>query len=156
MNKMDKDKLGKIQLKGLSEENIWLYIKRYLEDEKKAESLMKAARQSRIHGLLRIPIIALMLGILYEERKELPRTQTEIIREIIKIYIQPAKEKGVELPDEDEMLYVLGELSWKALQADTHQLLIKKVNHYLNRSMIGSTKLCTNSITNYECNIKLC
>ena len=132
MGKKDKDKLDvKIQLRGLSRENILLYIEKYLDGEK-AKSLMKAAEKSRISQLLRIPMIALMLCILYEERKQLPRTQTEIIQEIIQIYIQRAKEKGVELSDEAEMLYVLGELSWEALQRDTHQLLIKKVIHSSN------------------------
>ena len=134
MNKRDKNKLdGKIQLRGLSQENILLYIRRHLEDKEKAESLMKAAERSQTNELLRIPIIALMLCILYKETKQLPRTQTEIIKEIIQIYIKRAKEKGVELPDEDEMLFVLGKLSWNALRRDTHQLLIKKVNYSLNQ-----------------------
>ena len=129
MDKKDKKKLdGEIQLRGLSEKNIRLYIERYLDGEK-AKSLIKAVKRSRISQLLRIPIIALMLCILHEERKQLPRTQTEIIQEIIQIYIKRAKAKGVELPDEEEMLYVLGELSWEALQRDKHHLLIKKVIH---------------------------
>ena len=133
MDKKDIDKLdGKIQLRGLSQENIRLYIERYLNGEK-AESLMKAAERSGTDELLRIPIITLMLCILYEERKHLPRTQTEIIQEIIQIYIKRAKEKGVDLPDEDKMMYILGELSWEALRRDTHQLLIKKVNYSLNQ-----------------------
>ena len=96
MDKKDKDKLdGQIQLRGLSQDNIRLYIEKYLDGEK-AESLMKAAERSGTDELLRIPIIALMLCILYEERKHLPRTQTEIIQEIIQIYIKRAKEKGVQ------------------------------------------------------------
>ena len=130
MHKKDKNKLdAKIQLRGLSQENIRRYIERHLEDRETAESLMEAAERSRIFDLLRIPIIALMLCILYKERKQLPRTQTEIIWEIIQIYIKRAKEKGVELPNEEEMLYVLGELSWEALRRNTHQLLIRKVIH---------------------------
>ena len=136
MDKKDKDKLdGEIQIRGLSKENIRLYIERYLGAEK-AESLITSAVRSRISQLLRIPIIALMLCILYEERKQLPRTQTEIIREIIQIYIKRAREKGVELPDEEEMFYVLGELSWLALQRKTHQLLIKKVINSVHQSLI--------------------
>ena len=132
MDKKDKDELdGKIQLRGLSQKNIQQYIERYL-DRKKAESLMKAAKKSRISGLLWTPIIALMLCILYEERKQLPRTQAEIIKAIIQIYIKRAKEKGVELPNEDEMMCILGQLSWEALRRKTHQLLIKKVIYFSN------------------------
>ena len=145
MNKKDKNKLdGKIQLRGLSRENIQLYTERHL-DREKAESLMKAAERSRIFDLLRIPIIALMLCILYKERKQLPRTQTEIIKEIIQMYIKRAKEKGVDLPDEEEMLYVLGELSWEALQRDTHQLLFKKVIHSPNKYQLRHVSLLGNS-----------
>ena len=128
MDKKDKDKLdGKIQNRGLSEEQIEVYIERILDDKKKTKSLIEAAHRSDIEQLLRIPIVALMLCILYKEEKQLPRTQTKIIQQIIQIYIKRAKEKGVELPAENTILDVLGALSWEALQRKTHQLLIKKV-----------------------------
>ena len=136
MDKKDKEKLnGEIQNRGLSQTKIALYIGNYL-DEQKTKSLIEAAERSGIKELLRIPIVALMLCILYNEEKQLPRTQTKIIRQIIQIYIKRAKEKGVELPDEDTILDVLGALSWEALRRDTHQLLIKKVIYCSNKTSV--------------------
>ena len=72
MDKKDKEKLdGEIQNRGLSPAKIALYIGKYL-DEEKAKSLIEAAERSDIEELLRIPIIALMLCILYDEEKQLP------------------------------------------------------------------------------------
>ena len=127
MTEADKKKMsGEIQNRGLSKQNIQMYLQRYIGHDE-SESLMKAAEKSGTDELLRIPIIALMLSILYLEMDSLPKTQTKIICGIIKMYIQRAKEKGVELPPEDDMMYILGELSWEALQRKTHQLLFKKV-----------------------------
>ena len=131
MTEADKKKMsGEIQIRGLSKQNIQMYLKRYIGHDK-SESLMKAAEKSGIHELLRTPIIALMLSILYLEMDSLPKTQTKIICGIIKMYIKRAKEKGVELPPEDDMMYILGELSWEALQRKIHQLLFKKVSNPL-------------------------
>ena len=92
-----------------------------------SEGFKKKAKKRGIYDLLRIPILLLMLSVLYIETGSLPERRSDIMWEIIQIYIKRAKEKGVPIENPDELLCHLGELSYDASQRDTHRLLIKKV-----------------------------
>ena len=144
LEKSDVDKIdGEIQITGLSEENIVKCATRYLQsllvshsDRKSAENasgnLIQQARNAGIDELLRIPIILLMVCVLFSNEQSLPNTKTGIVWEIIKMCMDRSTLKHMGLKWNDihkinEMLFILGELSWMALQKDTKQLLIRKV-----------------------------
>ena len=101
IDKKDRGKLdGEIQIKGLSDENIARCTENYLGDKAESKNLTEAAEKSGIQGLLRIPIILLMLCILSRDRRSLPvksplpETKTDILVEIIKLYVKRALEKS--------------------------------------------------------------
>ena len=147
LEKMDRKKLdGEIQIKGLSDEGIEECINRYFDMQEKSQSLeigtskeepsqtvlkrrdlIKKVKNRDIYGFLRIPILLLMFMVLYTETGSLPERRSDIMWEIIQIYIKRAEEKGVPIENPDELLRHLGKLSYDASQRDTHQLMIKKV-----------------------------
>ena len=140
IGKKDKKKLdGEIQIKGLSDESVDECIKRYFDYEEvsqpaadnenpapTSEGFKKKAKKRGIYDLLKIPILLLMLSVLYIETESLPERRSDIMWEIIQIYIKRAKEKGIPIKKLDELLCHLGELSYDASQR-LHRLLIKKV-----------------------------
>ena len=133
MDKDDREQMdGEIQIKGLSRESIREYANIYLENEEKCEDLLERAHSAGIYELLRIPIILLMVCVLYYTTEELPSSKTKIIWKLILMCIDRSAlkhlgKKANEITNLDEMLYLLGKLSWEAFQRDTKQLLIKKV-----------------------------
>ena len=145
----DKKKLdGEIQIKGLSDESIEELVERYFDEPEvsqqggtnedpapTSEGFKKKAKKRGIYGLLRIPMLLLMLSVLYVETGSLPERRSDIMWEIIQIYIKRAEEKGIPIENPDELLRHLGELSYDASQRDTHQLLIKKVCKILERDL---------------------
>ena len=144
MEKSDVDQMdGEIQITGLSEENIEKCAIGYLQsllascsDKKSCEiaytQLIEKAREVGIDKLLRNPIIPLMVCVLYSNEQFLPDTTTSIVWAIIKMCIDRFTLKHLgkrsrDIENLDEMLFILGKLSWLALQRDTKQLLISKV-----------------------------
>ena len=136
MKKIDRDQLdGEIIITGLSPENVEKCSAKYLGSLELSQSLLHKSREAGIYQLLRIPIILLMVCVLYHSTEELPRRKTEIVWKIIVMCIDRSAlkhlgRKSSEITDLDEMLYILGELSWTALKRDAKQLLISKVSIY--------------------------
>ena len=150
MEKEDRDQMdGKIQINGLSDKNVIDFINRYFDEDQISQSATtsedpevpkvssqefktKVRRLGRaIYGLLKIPILLLMVIVLFVETESLPEKRTDIMWEVIQIYIKRAKKKGIQLADEDELWRHLGELSYDASQRDTHQQKIKKVRQII-------------------------
>ena len=98
----------------------------------KSQDLIKKAKNRDIYGFLKIPILLLMVSVLYIETGSLPERRSDIMWEIIQIYIKRAKEKGVPIENPEKLLFHLGELSYNASQRHTHQLMIKKVSIQVN------------------------
>ena len=142
MDKTDQDQMdGEIQIKGLSEESIRQYATKYLGNKEKCEDLLNKSKESGINELLRIPIILLMVCVLYYITEDLPTSKTEIVWQIIKMCMDRSTLKQIgkvsnEIAELDELLYILGELSWQALQRDKKQLLINKVLFYFDTKQI--------------------
>ena len=138
MDKDDRERMdGEILIKGLSEESIREYTTKYLGSREKCEDLLNKSKESGIDELLRIPIILLMVCVLYCVTENLPSSKTQIVWQIIKMCMDRSTLKQLgkissEIAELQEMLYILGELSWLALQRDTKQLLIKKVLFYFH------------------------
>ena len=68
-----------------------------------------------------------MLCVLFVETGTLPTSKTDIIQELINIYIMWAEEKGEEFGDKEKMKQDLGELSYIASQRKIQRMTIKKV-----------------------------
>ena len=129
MDKKDRKKVdGQIQNNGLSEKSVRECTQRYLEDEEKAEDFLWKAKWYEVYKLLKIPILLLMTSNIYIENETLPRNRSKIIKDIIDMYILRAYERGIHLEDTDQMLLLLGELSYEASQRDTQKLLLRKVS----------------------------
>ena len=130
LNKMD----GEIEITGLSDENVLHCASRYLESEHLAKDLIKKAKIIGIEDLLHVPIVLLMVSVLYYTEKELPESLTQIIESIVFMCMDRSTmkhfgKKAREIIGLDHLLYKLGELSLKALQGDTRQLLLLKVKY---------------------------
>ena len=128
-NNMD----GEVIIEGFSEENIRKYSTKYLDSEDRSEEMLKMAKESNIHNLLSVPIILLMVCVLYNEYRKLPKSRTEIFRLICRHIADRSTLKyfgckAAELDDFNNMLRTLGEFAWEALQNDIQQLLLRKVN----------------------------
>ena len=144
MEKSDVDQLdGEIAITGLSKDNIKKCATGYLQSllalqndmgaaENACKNLIEQAKKAELDELLRIPIILLMVCVLYSNEQSLPDTKTGIVWAIIKMCMDRSTlrllgKKSSQIENLDELLFILGELSWLALQRKTKQLLIKKV-----------------------------
>ena len=95
---------GEIQIKGLGEENIERCSTNYLDSPVKSKRLVEKSKDSGIYELLRIPKVLLMVCVLFHTTETLPRNKTEIVWEIIQMYIKRAVQKsrekwGIPLPE---------------------------------------------------------
>ena len=120
-------------IKGFSEENIIKSSELLLGNKEQAEAMIEQARKAGIYDLLHVPIILLFSCLVFQEHNSLPKTQTEIYQEIFRLLIDRSAEKDESLKDQDKdslenLLDILGEASWEALQKDTGELLLNKVN----------------------------
>ena len=131
-NKMDVE----VIIEGFNEENITKCSVQYLEDEENAVSMISQAKEVGIYDLLKIPIVLLMVCVIYFEHKSLPKTKTKIYSQIFEMIIDRTALKtfkpGLYANVKEYLdisLCALGELSWKVLQNDVGQLLLKKVTY---------------------------
>ena len=146
---------GEVVIEGFNEENMHKCSFQYLESEHKVAEMISQAKDVGIYDLLKIPIVLLMTCVIYFEQKSLPRTMTKIYNKIFEMIIERTTLKSNEpqlcayvKENLNDLLYYLGELSWKALQTDVQQLLLKKVKHnnclnHLNIKLkIKCTQMC--------------
>ena len=142
MAKSDREQInGEIHIKGLSEESIREYATKYLGSKEKCEDLLNKSKESGINELLQTPIILFMVCVLYFITEQLPTSKTVIVWQIVKMCIDRSTIKQLgkvssEIAELDELLYILGELSWQALQRDRKQLLINKVLFYFDMNIL--------------------
>ena len=123
MDIFDKKKVdGQIQNNGLNNSSIKRCAERYLENAQKADGFLKKAVSQGVVGLLRLPILLLMICVIFVEKGTFPKKTAEIIRDIIDMYIMRARERGVHLEDPEQILLLLGKLSYE------NELLISKVS----------------------------
>ena len=138
MSKDDQDQMdGEIQIVGLSKKSIQECASKYLQNEGRASDLLEQTKEAEINELLRIPIVLLMVCILYHEHQSLPSSKTDIVWKVIVMCIDHSTmkhlgKKSSEIADLDEMLDILGQLSWESLQKNTKKLLLRKVKHNEN------------------------
>ena len=125
---------GEVTIDGFNDENIKNCSVQYLGSKKKSSKMISQAKKVGIYDLCKVPVILLMTCVIYIEHQSLPNSKTEMYRQIFEIFIDRTAIKTFEsgyyadLKDcLDKILAALGELSWKALQNDIQQLLLKKV-----------------------------
>ena len=123
-------------IKGFNKENIMKSSEQLLDSKEQAEAMIKQARKAGIYHLLHVPIILLFSCLIFQENNALPKTQTEIYKEIFRLLIDRSTEKDDSVKDLDKdslenLLDILGKASWEALQKDTGELLLSKVNLFI-------------------------
>ena len=128
LDKMD----GEIEITGLSDENIIKCASKYLESDKLAKDLIEKSKNADIYDLLHIPIVLLMVVFLYYKTKQLPKSQTEIVKSIVFMCIDRSSmkhfgKKAKDIEGLEDMLKRLGKLSLEALKQG--KLLILRVRH---------------------------
>ena len=118
---------GEVIIEGFTEESIHKCSAQYLEIDQQSDMMLKQAADAGIHGLLKVPIVLLMVCVLFYENASLTETKTKIVQHIFELTVNRTILKQPELNEIlDDLLLSLGELSWKALQSDVQQLLLPK------------------------------
>ena len=127
------------EIVGFSQENIPVYIRKYLGSEEKTETLLYQAKKSdfclkmsegwRIQNdILKIPILLCMICFLFLSQEALPDTKAGIYDAIVERIInrEAVRTKKNRNPEkEQQALIQLGKLAWKGLQED--RLIFEKV-----------------------------
>ena len=124
-NKMD----GEIFIHGFSEQNMKRCAQLFLGNEQRCSQMLEQAKNSGIDGLLHVPIILLMVCTIFAEEKMLPKRKTDIVKTIFKLAIAREEQKpgNRQIKSTDDILFILGMFSLKALQSEVAQLLLDKV-----------------------------
>ena len=123
---------GVVTIEGFNHENMTKCSTMYLASKEASDTMLKQAKENGIYDLLKVPIILLMACVIFNEEKSLPKSMTGIFDTIYKLLIDKTTLKtfgckSSKIANLDDLLYTLGELSWKALQNDFQQLLLNKV-----------------------------
>ena len=135
ISKEIRDKMdGEIIIEGFTEESVYTCGTKYLENGKKCQQMIKQAKEAGVYPLLRVPIVLLMICVVFSLNNSLPETRTGLYEMIFEMTIETTALKTfspslyADVKDFlDSLLYALGELSWKSLQSEVQQLLLKKV-----------------------------
>ena len=128
-NRMD----GELVIEGFSPENIEKCSIQYLLSDEITEMFLTQARQTELSALLHVPIILLMGCTVFISNMSLPHSKTKLYGDIFYLIMDRSTLKtfgckSSDIPNIDQWLSILGKLSWKALQKDTGQLLLNKVD----------------------------
>ena len=118
---------------GFTEENIFNYASKFLQNDDSAKKLLAKARERKIIDILKIPIMLQMVCELFATVKDLPETKTEVVASIFRFCLERATKRCSISWSEEEMevmMYKLGELSWKSLRGEARQLLLEKVHNF--------------------------
>ena len=123
---------GKIIIEGLSEEKIKECSTKYLQSEEHSDEMLRQTKEMGIYGLLHIPIILLMVAVVFIQNKSLPKSRTALYQTIFRLTMDRTTLKTFGCKSADiskigDLLYILGQCSWEALQNNNQQLLLKKV-----------------------------
>ena len=123
---------GEIELRGFGWESKNKYVKNFFDNETVALDVFNQLHASGIHDLLNRPMILLMACVLLYERKQLPKSQTEIMSQIVEMCMDRSclkhfGKKAKDIVGLELILHRLGEVAWRALRRKRRQLLIHKV-----------------------------
>ena len=121
-----------VSITGFSQENVVKCASMYLGQVKIGEFFVQA-QHSNLADLLHIPIILLMACAVFEQQKSLPRSVTKLFDQIVdmtmsRTTLKTMKKRAKEISSVEDLKVSLGKLAWTALQRESKQLLIFKVN----------------------------
>ena len=124
---------GEIKITGFDYSDIQEFAKKYFENGNMAGKLIVAARESGLYDMLSKPIILLMVCVLFQSTQKLPKSQTEVVANIMEMYMDRSSikhfgRKTKDIAGLENLLYRLGELSWASLKRNRKQLLLQKVS----------------------------
>ena len=125
---------GEIMIEGFSGEKIKECSTKYLNSIHMSEEMLSQAKVSSIYEILHVPIVLVMTAVVFlNEENALPESRTDLYKTIFKLTMDRTTLKtfgckSEDIANLDDLLCTLGEFSWKALQKDTRQLLLKRVN----------------------------
>ena len=138
VTKRVRDKMAtEYTVEGFSEESIATCSKLYLGCHKLSADMMMRAQESGVGGLLKVPIVLLMVCVSYHhDHKSLSSSKTGLLGTLFHLMmdrttLKSFNEKSSKLDSLENLLYALGELSWKSLARERHQLLLSKVRCYV-------------------------
>ena len=122
---------GEIIIEGFSDRQIKDCTYTYFKNKTLSTEMLTQAKRAGIYELLHVPVILKITATVFREQKSLPRSKTDLYDTIFKIIIQRTTLKTFnktsdKIPQLENLLDTLGEISWKALRND--QLLLKKVS----------------------------
>ena len=128
-NRMD----GEIVIEGFSPENIKKCSIQYLPSEENSLMFLTQAGETELSALLHVPIILLMSCTVFISNMSLPHSETKLYGDIFDLIMDRTTLKtfgckSKDIPNIEQWLSILGKLSWEALQNDTRQLLLNKVD----------------------------
>ena len=142
LKKFIRDKLhGEIIIEGLSEESIKELSTKYLGSEQLSDEMLRQAKAVGIYGLLHISIILNMVVVVFLENKSLPKSRTALYYTVFRLTMDRATLKTFGHTKLEDLLYILGEFSWEALQNDIQQVLLQKVRNNLPKKIYVSLRL---------------
>ena len=129
LRKEDRDQFdADIFIGGLSEDNIRTCAYRYLENGLRCEELIQRCKHSGIYALLRNPLGLFIVSILHKTPEFQIVSHTQMIWNIMKLWMSRSRLKyGITEPVELYELYVLGELTWQAIQGQSTMAIINMV-----------------------------
>ena len=124
---------GELVIEGFSPENIEKCSIQYLLSEENSKIFLAQAEETELSALLHVPIILLMSCTVFISNISLPNSKTELYGDIFYLIMDRSTLKTFGCKSSDfsnieQCLSILGKLSWKALQIDTRQLLLNKVD----------------------------
>ena len=122
---------GEIIIEDFSDRQIIDCANTYFKNKTLGTEMLTQAKRAGIYELLHIPVILKIRATVFRAEKSLPRSKTDLYDTIFKIIIQRTTLKAFnktsdKIPQLDNLLATLGEISWKALRDD--QLLLKKAS----------------------------
>ena len=122
---------GEIIIEGFSDRQIKDCTYTYFKNKTLGTEMLTQAKRAGIYELLHVPVILKITATVFRAQKSLPRSKTDLYDTIFKIIIQRTTLKTFnktsdKIPQLENLLDTLGEISWKALRDD--QLLLKKVS----------------------------
>ena len=112
-----------ITIEGFDESSINECGTMFLGNDQKRKEMLEQAKNVGIYDLLNVPIVMLMVCTVFFEKKSLPKTRTEIVGTIFRLVMDRSTLKtfgtrSEEVRELNNLLYILGEISWSCLQKD--------------------------------------
>ena len=125
---------GEFMIKGFTEESIRECSMKYLKSEEECGKMLRKAKQAGIYELLHVPEVLFMVIEIFVEEIPLPKSKTAIYETIFRLIIDRTTPRTFgcrsrDLTKLEDMLFTLGDYSWRSLQNSNQRFLLNKVRN---------------------------